>query len=223
VDIGWARISKNSKRVLVFNGLLTRKSPLAAIRKNSLDDDLTFSQDVGKFLANAGVQGLLFKSTVGTSVNLLISLDNCVLGQPKVQKLDEMIEMLKKIMTGIQVLTRNRGAAVEAFQAPESSERGERLARTICRDAERSQRERRLCSRAKNLFTRLKLGSRIRCCAASDLEDLKIVHTVLTLIGIKATPLLVQPAQCERAGDPHLRSAWHYSACPGTPLDSCAT
>jgi hypothetical protein len=178
VDLGWARISKTSRRVLVFNGLLTRKSPLAAIRKNSLDDDLTFSQDVGKFLANAGVQGLLFKSTAGTSVNLLIFLDNCILGQLKVQKLDEMIETLKKIVTGIQVLTRNRGAAdVEAFQAPESSERGERLARTICRDAERSQRERRLCGRAKNLFTRLKLGSRIGCCAASDLEDLKIVHT----------------------------------------------
>jgi hypothetical protein len=72
VDIGWARISKNSKRVLVFNGLLTRKSPLAAIRKNSLDDDLTFSQDVGKFLANAGVQGLLFKSTVGQASTFLV-------------------------------------------------------------------------------------------------------------------------------------------------------
>jgi hypothetical protein len=40
-----------------------RSPALASIRTNSLDDDLSYSQDVGQFLANAGVQGLLFKSS----------------------------------------------------------------------------------------------------------------------------------------------------------------
>jgi hypothetical protein len=41
----------------------------------------------------------LIKSAVGTSVNLLIFLDNCVPDQLRVQKLDETIETLKKIVT----------------------------------------------------------------------------------------------------------------------------
>ena len=76
-----------------------RNASLASIRKNSLDDDPAFSQDVGKFLVNAGVQGLLFKSRVGSGVNLLIFPDNCAPDQLKVQKLDETIETLKKIVT----------------------------------------------------------------------------------------------------------------------------
>jgi RES domain-containing protein len=75
-----------------------RNPDLASIRANSLDDDLSYSQDVGQFLADAGVQGLLFKSSVGTSANLLIFLDNCVPDQLKVRKLDEIFDTLKQIV-----------------------------------------------------------------------------------------------------------------------------
>ena len=77
----------------------TRNPALASIRTNSLDDNLSYSQDVGQFLANAGVQGLLFKSSVGTSVNLVVFLDNCVPGQLKVRKLAELLDTLKQIVT----------------------------------------------------------------------------------------------------------------------------
>lgn len=64
------------------------KNPaLAAIRSASLADDLNYSQDVGRFLADLGVQGLLFKSVVGAGVNLLVFLENCSFGQLEIRKL----------------------------------------------------------------------------------------------------------------------------------------
>lgn len=75
-----------------------RNPALASIRANSFDDDLSYSQDVGQFLADAGVQGLQFKSSVGTNVNLLVFLDNCGPGQLKVRKLDEIFDTLKQIV-----------------------------------------------------------------------------------------------------------------------------
>lgn len=76
----------------------TRNPALASIRTNSLGDDLSYSQNVGQFLADAGVQGLLFKSSVGTNVNLLIFLDNCRTDQLKVRKLKEIFDTLKHIV-----------------------------------------------------------------------------------------------------------------------------
>jgi RES domain-containing protein len=76
----------------------TRNPALASIRANSLDDDLRYSQGVGQFLADTGVQGLLFKSSVGTNVNLLVFLDNCGPDQLKVRKLDEIFDTLNQIV-----------------------------------------------------------------------------------------------------------------------------
>jgi RES domain-containing protein len=76
-----------------------RNSALAAIRSASLADDLSYSQDVGRFLADSGIQGLLYKSLVGTGVNLLVFLENCATGQLKVRKLDETIDTLKRIVS----------------------------------------------------------------------------------------------------------------------------
>ena len=81
---------------------LTRKprhSPLAAIRNASLGDDLSYSQPVGRFLADLGIQGLLFKSMAGTGVNLLAFLENCAPGQLKVRQLDETLDTLKQIVS----------------------------------------------------------------------------------------------------------------------------
>jgi RES domain-containing protein len=75
-----------------------RNPDLASIRANSLDDDLSYSQDVGQFLADAGVQGLLFKSSVGTNINLLIFLNNCGADQLKVRELDEIFDTWKQIV-----------------------------------------------------------------------------------------------------------------------------
>jgi RES domain-containing protein len=72
---------------------------LAAIRAASLVDDLSYSQDVGRFLANSGIQGLLFKSLVGAGVNLMAFLENCDSNQLIVRNLDETIDTLKRIMS----------------------------------------------------------------------------------------------------------------------------
>ncbi len=74
-----------------------RNAALAAIRSASFDDDLSYSQDVGRFLADSGMQGLLFKSLAGTGVNLLVFLENCASGQIKVRKLGETMDTLKQI------------------------------------------------------------------------------------------------------------------------------
>ena len=76
-----------------------RHSTLAAIRNASLVDDLSYSQAVGRFLADSGIQGLLFKSMAGTGVNLLVFLENCGPGQLKVRKLNETIDTLKQIVS----------------------------------------------------------------------------------------------------------------------------
>lgn len=78
-----------------------RNSALAAIRHACLDDDLSYSQDVGRFLAKSGIQGLLYKSLVGPGVNLLVFLENCGSGQLKVRKLDETMETLKQIVSSL--------------------------------------------------------------------------------------------------------------------------
>lgn len=76
-----------------------RNPALAAIRNASFDDDLSYSQDVGRFLAGSRIQGLLFKSLVGSGVNLLIFMENCDSGQLKVRKLDETLDTLKQIVS----------------------------------------------------------------------------------------------------------------------------
>ncbi|HWZ44080.1 MAG TPA: RES family NAD+ phosphorylase [Candidatus Saccharimonadales bacterium] len=76
-----------------------RNPELASIREKSLENDLRYSQSVGQFLANAGIQGLLFKSTVAAGSNLLIFLDNCIPGQLKIRRLDEMMDTLSRIVT----------------------------------------------------------------------------------------------------------------------------
>jgi RES domain-containing protein len=76
-----------------------KMSALAAIRNASFEDDLSYSQDVGRFLANSGIQGLLFKSLVGAGINLVVFLENCTYGQLKVRKLDETVAMLKQIVS----------------------------------------------------------------------------------------------------------------------------
>jgi RES domain-containing protein len=76
-----------------------RNSALAAIRNASLADNLSYSQDVGRFLADSGIQGLLYKSLIGTGVNLLVFLENCAMGQLRVRKFDETIDALKQIVS----------------------------------------------------------------------------------------------------------------------------
>lgn len=76
-----------------------RNPPLAAIRSASLADDLSYSQDVGRFLADSRIQGLLFKSVVGAGVNLLVFLENCSFGQLKIRKLEDTLETLKRIVS----------------------------------------------------------------------------------------------------------------------------
>lgn len=76
-----------------------RHSALAAIRNASLVDDLSYSQVVGRFLADSDIQGLFFKSVAGAGVNLLVFLENCAPGQLKVRKLDETMDTLKQVVS----------------------------------------------------------------------------------------------------------------------------
>lgn len=81
---------------------LTRKPKdpvLVSIWRKSLDPDIAYSQEVGPFLASAGIQGLLFKSTIRTSTNLFVFLDNCDPAQLKVRRLEETIDAFKQIIS----------------------------------------------------------------------------------------------------------------------------
>ena len=82
---------------------LTRKPrdpALASIWAKSLDADIAYSQEVGSFLASAGIQGLLFKSTIGKSTNLVVFLENCDPSKLGVRQLDETIDTFKQIVSG---------------------------------------------------------------------------------------------------------------------------
>ena len=92
VDVALDRVAKLTRK--------PRDPVLVSIWTKSLDPDITYSQQVGPFLASAGIQGLLFKSTIGTSKNLIVFLDNCDPAQLKVRQLDETINTLKQIISG---------------------------------------------------------------------------------------------------------------------------
>lgn len=74
-----------------------REPVLASVWIKSFDTNIAYSQEVGPFLASAGVQGLLFKSTIGKSMNLIVFLDNCDPSQLRVRQLDETMDMFRQI------------------------------------------------------------------------------------------------------------------------------
>lgn len=74
-----------------------RPPVLASIWMKSRDVDIAYSQEVGSFLASAGIQGLLFKSVVGGGINLLVFLDNCHMSALTVRQLDQTIDALRQI------------------------------------------------------------------------------------------------------------------------------
>jgi RES domain-containing protein len=92
VDVALDRVVKLTRK--------PRDPVLVSVWTKSLDPDITYSQEVGPFLASAGIQGLLFKSTIGTSTNLIVFLDNCDPAQLKVRQLHETIETFKQIISG---------------------------------------------------------------------------------------------------------------------------
>lgn len=77
-----------------------RNPVLASVWTKSLDANIAYSQEVGPVLASAGIQGLLFRSTIGKSRNLIVFLDNCNSSQLKVCQLDETIDTFKQIVSG---------------------------------------------------------------------------------------------------------------------------
>lgn len=74
-----------------------RDPVLASIRTRSTHEDIGYSQEVGPFLASAGIQALLFKSTVGNSRNLIVFLNNCGPGQLRVLDVNETLDTFKQI------------------------------------------------------------------------------------------------------------------------------
>lgn len=76
-----------------------RNHILAAVWKKSAAGDIGYSQEVGEFLASAGIQALLFKSAIRRGTNLLVFLDNCTPGQLKLRKLDETIKAFRQIVS----------------------------------------------------------------------------------------------------------------------------
>lgn len=89
VDVRLDRVVKLARK--------PREPVLASVWMKSFDTDTAYSQEVGPFLARAGVQGLLFKSTIGKSMNLIVFLDNCNPSQLKVRQLDETIDTFRQI------------------------------------------------------------------------------------------------------------------------------
>jgi RES domain-containing protein len=91
VDVTLDRVIKLARK--------PRNLELASLWSKSLDGDIAYSQEVGPVLVSAGVQALLFRSTLGTSMNLIVFLDNCDSSQLKVCQLDETIDTLKRIVS----------------------------------------------------------------------------------------------------------------------------
>jgi len=74
-----------------------RNPTLVAITEKSLAENLGYSQRVGRFLADQGAQGLLFKSSVANSVNLLVFLENCTPSQLRIVQLDQTLDTMRQI------------------------------------------------------------------------------------------------------------------------------
>jgi len=92
VDVTLDRVIKLARK--------PRNPELASVWRKSLDADIAYSQEVGPVLATAGVQGLLFRSTIGTGMNLIVFLENCDSSQLKVCQVDETIDTFKRIVSG---------------------------------------------------------------------------------------------------------------------------
>jgi RES domain-containing protein len=74
-----------------------RNPVLASIWTKSMESDIAYSQGIGRFLAHVGIQGLLFKSTIGKSTNLIVFLNNCHPTQLQVRQLTEIIDVFRQI------------------------------------------------------------------------------------------------------------------------------
>lgn len=92
VEVTLHRVAKMARK--------PRNAALASVWTKSLDADIAYSQEVGPILASSNIQGLLFKSTIGKGMNLIVFLDNCDSSQLKVRQLDETIRTFKKIVSG---------------------------------------------------------------------------------------------------------------------------
>lgn len=77
-----------------------RDPVLASVWAKCLDADIAYSQEVGPFLTSSRIQGLLFKSTIGKNINLMVFLENCDSSQLKVRQLGETIDTFKQIVSG---------------------------------------------------------------------------------------------------------------------------
>jgi len=89
VDVALDRVVKLARK--------PRDPALVSIWTKSLDADIAYSQEVGPYLASAGIEGLLFKSTIGKSMNLIVFLENCDPTHLKVRQIDETINTFKQI------------------------------------------------------------------------------------------------------------------------------
>jgi RES domain-containing protein len=92
VDVALDRVVKLARK--------PRDPALVSIWAKSLDADIAYSQEVGPFLASAGIEGLLFKSTIGKSTNLIVFLENCDPTLLRVRQLNETIDTFKQIASG---------------------------------------------------------------------------------------------------------------------------
>jgi RES domain-containing protein len=75
-----------------------RSQTMMELRKACLTpDDLSRSQELGKMLRGAGIQGLLFPSVVGAGRNLIVYLDNCNASSLTIHNADEMRTRIAQI------------------------------------------------------------------------------------------------------------------------------
>lgn len=92
VDVALDRVTKLARK--------PRDPALVSIWTKSLEADIAYSQEVGSFLASAGIEGLLFKSTIRNSANLIVFLENCDPNHLSVRQLNETIDTFKQIASG---------------------------------------------------------------------------------------------------------------------------
>ena len=91
-------VSVSLKRVLDFtNRGLPQK--LVPIRQNCLaPDDLTPSMELGDLLRARSIQGLIFRSAVGRSRNLVVYLEHCLPNALEIHNASELMKKMRQIL-----------------------------------------------------------------------------------------------------------------------------
>jgi RES domain-containing protein len=91
VSVSLERVLDFTKKGLPANLLPVRQKCLAP-------DDLTPSMELGHLLRERSIQGLVFRSAVGTGKNLIVYLEHCPVDALEIQNAAELMKKMRQIL-----------------------------------------------------------------------------------------------------------------------------